>query len=87
MRILKGKQTLIYILPGNLANTNSYNHAISSALSLNEACVRSLSEFWIVGRKSEGREFYLVLPKAEMTLLDVDGKFSSLFICLTSNDD
>ncbi|TPX39679.1 hypothetical protein SeMB42_g06280 [Synchytrium endobioticum] len=50
----------------------------SPVLNLTETCVRSVSEFWIIGRKSQGREFYLVLSKPEMTLLDVDEEMQKL---------
>ncbi|TPX31230.1 hypothetical protein SmJEL517_g05369 [Synchytrium microbalum] len=57
----------------------------STALNLTETSVRSVAEFWILARKSEGREFYLVLPKAEMTLLDVDEEMQKLTHSYFSN--
>jgi hypothetical protein len=36
--------------------------------------MRTTSDFWVCGRKEEDRLLYLILPKAERTLSDVDSK-------------
>jgi len=49
-----------------------YSHFRSSEL-LNELCVKSQSDLWIVGRRSDQREFY---DKKDATLIDISGMIS-----------
>ncbi|KAJ3299182.1 vacuolar fusion protein ccz1 [Borealophlyctis nickersoniae] len=44
----------------------------SSNCGLEEVCVKTGADVWIVGRRSENREFYIVLPKADASLTDVE---------------
>jgi len=52
-----------------------YSHFRSSEL-LNELCVKSQSDLWIVGRRSDQREFYVILNKKDATLIDISGMIS-----------
>ena len=41
--------------------------------SLSEIIVKTANDYWVVGKRSEQREFYVVLLKKDATLLDVQG--------------
>ena len=40
---------------------------------LTEIYTRSSTNFWIVGKRSDGRVLYIVVPKKEASLAEVEG--------------
>jgi len=51
-----------------------------SSEGLNELCVKSQTDIWVVGRRSEQREFYVILNKKDATLIDISGES---ILCIT----
>ncbi|KAJ3012660.1 vacuolar fusion protein ccz1 [Thoreauomyces humboldtii] len=52
----------------------------------NELCVKTTtSESWIIGRRSGSRELYLVFPKSEMGLVDVDDEVKTFTMAYFSD--
>jgi len=44
---------------------------------LSEIVAKSANDYWVVARRSEQREVYVVLHKKDATLLDVQGAWST----------
>ncbi|KND04621.1 uncharacterized protein SPPG_00339 [Spizellomyces punctatus DAOM BR117] len=38
----------------------------------NELCIKTASDAWVIGRRSEDRELFMVFPKSDATLVDID---------------
>ncbi|KAI8817399.1 uncharacterized protein EV422DRAFT_570739 [Fimicolochytrium jonesii] len=53
--------------------------------AVNEICMKTSSEAWIVGRRSGDRELYLIFPKSDMGLVDVDDEVSKFTMAYFSD--
>ena len=42
--------------------------------------VKTASDFWVVGKKSEQREFYVVINQRSANLIEINGELNVLFI-------
>jgi len=45
---------------------------------LNEICIKTATDYWIVGRRSEQREFYVIISKKDATLIDIHEEVKKL---------
>lgn len=39
-----------------------------------ETIVKTTSDFWVVGKKSDSREFYVVINQKNANLIEINGK-------------
>ena len=44
-----------------------------------ETIVKTASENWVVGKRSDQREFYVVINQKNANLVEINGKFINLF--------
>lgn len=50
--------------------------------NINEVMIRLNNDAWIVGRKSDQREFYVIIDNTHANLSEVNGKVFNLCVCV-----
>lgn len=44
-----------------------------------EIIVKAMSDYWVVGKKSDQRELYVILNQKNANLIEVNGKWALIF--------
>ena len=80
--ILKTRQMRYYVMVLNLIIT-SHSLIYSSGTSSDEDCetvVKMANDCWVVGKKAEDREIYVVVNQKNANLIEINGKTFKLWI-------
>lgn len=50
-----------------------------------EIIVKAMTDYWVVGKKSDQRELYVILNQKNANLIEVNGKFNSPHISICNS--
>jgi len=52
-----------------------------------EIIIKTLSDYWVIGKLSNLREFFVVIQQKSASIIEIDGKYNNIFcVSLASNN-